>query len=56
MVETFCSKYIIFDNKEKICKFVDEFILPMVNINSYSRNLRLILLLLSHILNSLSRF
>ena len=46
--ETFCSKYIIFDNN-KICKSANEIILPRLNINSSSSNVRLILLLLSHI-------
>ena len=52
--ETFCSKYVIFDNN-KICKSAAEYILPMLNINSSSRNVGLILLLSSHILNSLKR-
>ena len=45
----------IFDNNKDM-QSANEYILPILNVNSSSRNFRLIKLLLNHILNSLSRF
>ena len=50
MVGAFCSMYVILDNKKKICNSADEYVFPVLNINNSSTNVRLILLLLSHLL------
>ena len=46
-------KYLIIT---KICNSADEYVFPMLNINNSSANVRLILLLLSHLLKSPIRF